>query len=59
MRKNADWHNIGQGSIVCVVNSSRKISTYYRIGRNLETELEGEPELQHVITGTWQQKSPT
>lgn len=49
--KNAGWGKVGPGSIVCVVNSSRKISTFWRIDRNFEAELEGEAELQQSITG--------
>jgi hypothetical protein len=29
--KNGDWANIAKGSIVCVVNSTRKISTFCRV----------------------------
>jgi hypothetical protein len=56
--KNADWGKIGPDSIVCVVNSSRKISTFWRIDRNFEAELDGETELQHVITGMVVAKAP-
>lgn len=56
--KNADWKKIGPGSIVCVVTSSRKISTFYRIDQNIEAELEGEAEVQHVIIGSVVAKAP-
>ena len=56
--KNRDWHDIGRGSIVCVVNRSRKISTFYRIDANIKTEVIDESGNQHVITGTVVAKLP-
>jgi hypothetical protein len=49
--KNSDWHKITKGSIVCIVNSSRKISTFYLIEANTKTDVVDESGNQHVITG--------
>src|SRR5207244_3367405 len=56
--KNRDWYDIGNGSIVCVVNSSRKISTFYRIDANIRTEMTDESGNQHVVTGSVVAKLP-
>lgn len=49
--KNAAWTAITQNSIVCVVNSSRKVSTFYRIDNTLRaTPNDGSGE-QSVIVG--------
>jgi hypothetical protein len=50
--KNKDWHDIGKGSIVCVVNGTRMISTFYRIEENLKTDVVDENGHQHVIRGS-------
>ncbi|MBA4077342.1 MAG: hypothetical protein C0508_20095 [Cyanobacteria bacterium PR.023] len=50
--KNRDWHKIGAGNIVCVVTSSRKISTFYLIEDSFESDIFDPTEgKQHVITG--------
>ena len=50
--QNKDWHDIGNGSIVCVVNGTRMISTFYRIEENLKTDIVDENGHQHVIRGS-------
>lgn len=37
-KKNEDWFKIKKGSIVCIVGSSRKISTIYKVVQVLETK---------------------
>jgi hypothetical protein len=51
--KNRDWNEINPGSIVCVVNSTRKISTFRRIEERRQTELVDNESgtLLHVIIG--------
>jgi hypothetical protein len=56
--KNKDWHDIGKGSIVCIVNSTRMISTFYRIEENIKTDVVNEDGHQHVIRGTVIAKLP-
>lgn len=50
--RNKDWHAIANGSIVCVVNGTRMVSTFYRIEENLKTDVVDENGHQHVIRGT-------
>ena len=50
--RNKDWHAIANGSIVCVVNSTRMISTFYRIEENMKTDVVDENGNQHVIRGS-------
>jgi hypothetical protein len=50
--RNRDWVDIVEGSIVCVVNSTRKISTFRRIDGKRSTGVVDESgNLLHVITG--------
>lgn len=56
--KNKAWHDIGVGSIVCVVNGTRMISTFYRIEENLKTDVIDENGHQHVIRGSVVAKLP-
>lgn len=56
--KNKDWHAIVNGSIVCVVNGTRMISTFYRIEENLKTDVVDENGHQHVIRGSVVAKLP-
>ena len=35
--KNKDWNKIKKGSIVCVIKSSRKFSTFYKVDENFKT----------------------
>lgn len=50
--KNGAWGAIEPGAIVCVVTSSRKVSTFYRVEAKRKTEVKDEAgSLQHVITG--------
>jgi len=56
--KNKDWHDIGKDSIVCVVNGTRMISTFYRIEENLKTDIVDENGHKHVIRGTVVAKLP-
>jgi hypothetical protein len=56
--KNKAWHDIGKGSIVCVVNSTRMISTFYRVEESLKTDIVAESGHQHVIRGTVVAKLP-
>jgi hypothetical protein len=56
--KNSDWQKITPGSIACVVNSTRKISTFYLIeSREPTNEVEDSSRL-HVITGVVVGKLP-
>jgi hypothetical protein len=56
--KNKDWEQIGKDSIVCVVNGTRMISTFYRVEENLKTDIVNENGHQHVIRGTVVAKLP-
>jgi hypothetical protein len=50
--KNKDWLQIGTGSIVCVVTSSRRVSTLYRVDEKFEAGvIDPSQGAQHVITG--------
>jgi hypothetical protein len=56
--RNKDWRDIGKDSIVCVVNGTRMISTFYRIEENLKTDVVDENGHQHVIRGKVVAKLP-
>lgn len=57
--KNAAWATIGPGAIVCVVTSSRRISTFYRVEARFKTEVKDEAgNFQYVITGSVVGKLP-
>lgn len=56
--KNRDWMLIRSGSIVCVVNSSRKMSTIFCIDDNRRTDVMDSDGYQHVITGAVVAKIP-
>jgi hypothetical protein len=56
--KNQAWKAICSGSVVCVVNSSRKMSTIFRIDDNRRTDLMDSDGYQHVITGAVLAKIP-
>ena len=56
--KNKAWHDIGNGSIVCIVNGTRMISTFYRVEENLKTDVVDENGHQHVIRGSVVAKLP-
>jgi hypothetical protein len=56
--KNKDWQAIQKDSIVCVVNGTRMISTFYRVEENLKSDVVGENGHQHVIRGTVIAKLP-
>jgi hypothetical protein len=50
--KNDAWHAIVPGNIVCVVKSSRRISSFYRVEAKRKTEVKAEADgFRHVITG--------
>src|SRR5579859_1502 len=49
--KNREWSEITEGSIACVVNSSRKISTFYYIEANKRADAVDESDNLHVLTG--------
>lgn len=50
--KNFAWTSILQGAIVCIVRSSRKVSTFYRVEAKNKTNVGDESGgFQHVITG--------
>ena len=50
--KNKDWKDISKGSIVCVVKSSKKISTFFLVESNLSTGINSSEDGEdHVITG--------
>jgi hypothetical protein len=48
---NADWFDIQPNDIVCVINSSRKISRFCRVKGKLQTDVVDLSGNQHVITG--------
>lgn len=51
--KNDAWHAIEPGTIVCVVKSSRRISSFFRVEAKRKTEVKAEGGgFRHVITGT-------
>lgn len=51
-RKHRDWLSIEQGSIVCVILSSKKVSTFYRVTEVIETEKEDDENGRfHALTG--------
>jgi hypothetical protein len=50
--RNGAWHDITQGSIVCVVKNSRKISTFYQVETKHRTEVtDDNGSYQNVIVG--------
>jgi hypothetical protein len=50
--KNDAWGAIEPGAIVCVVKSSRRVSTFFRVEAKHKTVVRDESgSLQHVITG--------
>lgn len=50
--KNAAWNAIKPGDVVCVVRSSRNMSTFSRVESKLQTDApDGEGGFQHVIVG--------
>ena len=50
--KNDPWNAIEPGAIVCVVKSSRRVSTFYRVEAKRKTHVKDEAgDAQHVITG--------
>jgi hypothetical protein len=50
-KKNAEWRAISIGSVVCVVNGSRKMSTFYRIDHTQRALPRGESVELNVIAG--------
>lgn len=56
--KNQAWKAICSGSVVCVVNSSRRMSTIFRIDGNRRTDVMDSDGYQHVITGAVFAKIP-
>lgn len=51
-RMNRDWHQIGSGSIACVIDSSKRVSAFHQIHENRKTNGRDEPGVQYVITGS-------
>lgn len=50
--KNAAWEEIEPGAIICVVKSSRKISTFCRVEEKLTTDVsDDEGGFQNIVTG--------
>ncbi len=49
--KNQPWRDIQPASIVCVINSSRKVSTFHRIEATLKAKPASDEPEQHLITG--------
>ena len=50
--RNADWQDITSGNVVCVVSSTRKMSTFYVVDASFKTDLLDPVQgAQHVITG--------
>ncbi len=55
-RKNKDWFLIKEGSIACVIMSTRKVSTFYRVKEIIEQAVnnagdEAEKELRYLLVG--------
>ena len=50
--KNADWEKIAPNSIVCVVNSSRKISAFCVVSSREPIELPGDPDQNFALLGS-------
>jgi len=51
-RRHKDWNSINQGSIVCVILSTKKVSTFYRVNEVIKTEKEDDENGRfHVLTG--------
>ena len=58
--RNGAWHDIAQGSIICVVRSSRKISTFFRVEALRRTEVtDDNGNYQNVIIGPVVAKLPS
>jgi hypothetical protein len=52
-KKNDAWHSINPGAIVCVVRSSRKLSTICRVDERRKTTVsDGSGGYQHIIVGS-------
>ncbi len=49
--KNRDWKSITKESIVCVVRSSRRISTFFQVEENIRTNNSSEDGYAHVLIG--------
>jgi hypothetical protein len=49
--KNHDWNQIEPGNIACVVNSSRKISTFCKVTTRYKTDVVEHDGHLHVVTG--------
>lgn len=58
--KNSAWHQIKPGSIVCVVRSSRKISTIFRVSSIRKMEVTDDAGgYEHVLIGSVIGKLPS
>ncbi|MBZ2169462.1 hypothetical protein [Marinobacter sp. F4216] len=50
--RNSEWHDIKPGAIVCVLRSSRKMSTFFRVSSIRKTEVTDDAGgYQHVLIG--------
>lgn len=51
-KRNSDWYKIEPGCLVCVVTSTRKISTFYKVESKVDSyKYDAESGAQHVILG--------
>ncbi|MBX2850073.1 MAG: hypothetical protein KTR16_17230 [Acidiferrobacterales bacterium] len=51
-KKNQDWSTIKEGSLVCVIMSSRKVSTFFKVSAIIEIDNSDQTEeSRYVLTG--------
>lgn len=50
-KKNKDWFTIQEGSLVCVILSSKKVSTFYRVDSIIETDLDNVDGVSYALIG--------
>ena len=52
-KKNSDWQFLAPGTIVCVVQKTRKLSTFFRVDEKFKTDLSTPTGgALHVVTGS-------
>ncbi len=51
-KKNKDWSTIKEGSLVCVILSTRKVSTFYRVTEIIESkQADDSDEIGYALVG--------
>jgi len=51
-KRNKDWHGIKEGSLVCVILASKKVSTFYKVNAIMDVSLlDEENGNSHILTG--------